>query len=116
MKHFLIGAMGYPLLELAWRGHTHPSMALAGGLSASMIHQVGRTDLPFLNKVLLCGAGVTAVEGLCGFIWNRRHQVWDYRRIPLNWRGQVCLPYTVAWCGISAIYLFAERAIRQSSH
>ena len=36
MRSFLIGAVGYPLLELAWRGHTHPSMALAGGMSAML--------------------------------------------------------------------------------
>ena len=115
MKFFLIGAVGYPLLELAWRGRTHPSMALAGGLSTSLIHRIGRTDLHPVNKVLLCGAGITVIEAACGLIWNRRHQVWDYRHMPLNWRGQVCLPFALAWCGLSAAYLLAEKAITKAA-
>lgn len=114
MKFFLIGAVGYPLLELAWRGRTHPSMALAGGLSTSLIHRIGQTSLHPVGKALLCGAGITAIEAGCGLIWNRRHRVWDYRRMPLNWRGQVCLPFTLAWCGLSAAYLLAEKTITQS--
>ncbi len=115
MKSFLIGAIGYPLLELAWRRRTHPSMALAGGLSAALIHRIGRTSLHPLAKVLLCGAGITGVEAACGLVWNRRHQVWDYRHMPLNWRGQVCLPFSLAWCGLSAAYLLAEKGISQAS-
>lgn len=115
MRSFLIGAVGYPLLELAWRGRTHPSMALAGGMSAALIHRIGQTSLHPLSKVLLCGMGITAIEAGCGLVWNRRHQVWDYRRLPLNWRGQVCLPFSLAWCGLSVAYLLAEKAISQAS-
>ena len=115
MRSFLIGAVGYPLLELAWRGRTHPSMALAGGMSAALIHRIGQTNMPPLGKVLVCGMGITAIEAGCGLVWNRRHQVWDYRHMPLNWRGQVCLPFSLAWCGLSAGYLLAEKTINQAS-
>jgi len=37
----------------------------------------------------------------------RQHQIWDYRRMPLQWRGQVCLPYTALWCLLSAAVLTA---------
>lgn len=109
MKCFLIGAVGYPLLELAWRGRTHPSMAMAGGLSTLLMHRVGKAPLSLPTKALLCAAGITGIEAGCGVIWNRRHQVWDYRRVPLNWRGQVCLPYSLIWCGLAAAYLQAEK-------
>ena len=115
MKSFLFGAIGYPLLELAWRGRTHPSMSLAGGLSTMLIHRIGHTRLSLLRKSLLCGAGITGIEAICGLIWNRRHQVWDYRGMPLNWRGQVCLPFSLAWCGLSVVYLLATRAISKAS-
>ena len=113
MQPFLIGAVGYPALEVLWRGRTHPSMALAGGLGAAMIHRVHRTALPPLGKSLLCGAGITAIEAACGLCWNRRHQVWDYRRMPLNWRGQVCLPYAALWCLLSGAYMGAENLLRR---
>lgn len=114
MKSFLSGAIGYPLLELAWRGRTHPSMALAGGLSTMLIHRISKTKLSLLGKSLLCGAGITGIEAVCGLIWNRRHQVWDYRGMPLNWRGQICLPFTLAWCGLSFAYLFAEKVFSRA--
>lgn len=115
MRSFLIGAIGYPLLELAWRGRTHPSMALAGGMSTMLIHQINNSRMSLLKKALLCGAGITGIEAVCGLIWNRHHQVWDYRRMPLNWRGQVCLPFTLAWCGLSAAYLLAEKLLSGAS-
>ena len=56
---------------------------------------------------------LTAIEAACGLCWNRRHQVWDYRRMPLNWRGQVCLPYAALWCLLSGAYMGAENLLRR---
>ncbi len=110
MRYFLIGAAGYPLLEIAWRGRTHYSMAIAGGLSTMLLHRISRTKLLPCVQCFLGGIGITAVETVCGRIWNKHHQVWDYRRMPLNWRGQVCLPYSLLWCGLSAIWLHLDKA------
>jgi len=115
MRSFLFGAIGYPLLELAWRRRTHPSMVLAGGLSSMLIHRISKINLPLFGKSLMCGAGITGIEAICGLIWNRRHQVWDYRRMPLNWRGQVCLPFTLAWCGLSFVYLIIGKVFSRAS-
>ncbi len=109
LKSFLTGAAGYPLLEILYRGRTHYSMALAGGAGLCLIRLISRLRLPVLMKALLCGSGITAIELLCGLIWNKDHRVWDYRRLPLNFRGQICLPYTLLWCGMSACLLLAER-------
>lgn len=103
MKHmFLLGAAGYPILELIYRGRTHYSMVVAGGLSSVLIGKVRRTRLNLLTRSLLCGAGITAIEYACGLIWNRQYGVWDYRNAPLNYQGQICLPYTLLWCTLSA--------------
>ena len=99
---FLLGAAGYPALELLTRGRTHYSMAIAGGLSLMLIRRVQRMRRSLSVRALLCGAGITAIEYACGRIWNRNWRVWDYRRMPLNHRGQVCLPYTALWCLLSA--------------
>lgn len=102
MKHpFLLGALGYPMLEMRFRGRTHPSMALAGGLSCMAIRRIGRSRAPFPCRAVMCGLTITGIEAGCGLIWNRRYQVWDYRRMPLQWRGQICLPYTLLWCMLS---------------
>lgn len=99
---FLLGAVGYPALEVLTRGRTHWSMGIAGGLSTLLIAQVRRLQRGLLLRSVLCGAGITAIEYACGRVWNRDFRVWDYRRMPLNLRGQVCLPYTALWCALSA--------------
>lgn len=109
MRYFLIGAAGYPLLEIAWRGRTHYSMAIAGGLSTVLLHRISRTELRPCMQCVLGGISITAVEAVCGRIWNKHHQVWDYRRMPLNWRGQVCLTYSLLWCGLAAIWLHLDK-------
>ena len=104
VRPFWIGAAGYPLLELCWRRRTHPSMALAGGLSMKLLwilHRTGK-DRPVWQQALLGGLMITGIEYGVGKVFNRRYQVWDYRRTPMNWQGQICVPYSLAWCALSA--------------
>ena len=109
LKAFLLGASGYPLLELLTRGRTHYSMALAGGLSTAAFHRISRGRICLPVRMLAGGAAVTIIEGLCGLIWNRRYRVWDYRKMPLNWRGQICLPYTLLWTGLAGLWMLIDR-------
>lgn len=115
MKHpFLLGALGYPLLEICARGRTHWSMALAGGASCAAIRRIGQSGMHPLGKALAGGLAITGIEALCGCLWNRRHQVWDYRRQPLNWRGQVCLRYSALWCLMAAGILYIDNLARRA--
>ena len=110
IRPFLTGAVGYPMLEILWRRRTHPSMALAGGLSMMLLHRLSKKDKPgMLLKSMMGGAGITAIEYAVGLIWNRKHQVWDYRRMPMNIKGQVCLPFSLVWCGLSGVVLMVSR-------
>ena len=61
------------------------------------------------------GALNAGVEYAFGLVFNRRHQIWDYRRMPGNVRGQICLPFTLAWCGLSALALGGMRLLPHSS-
>lgn len=115
MSHpFLIGAAGYPLMELCWRRRTHPAMALAGGVSMKLLSLL-KKDRPLWQNALLGGLMITGVEYAIGQLCNRRYQIWDYRRTPMNVQGQICVPYTLAWCALSAAACAAMRFGRQSS-
>ena len=109
MQAFLIGATGYPLLELMTRGRTHPSMALAGSVSATVLHRIARMHRPLWQKAMLGGMAITAVEALCGAVWNRDHRVWDYRRERLHWRGQVCARFTCLWCLMAGAWMCLDK-------
>lgn len=102
MTVFLLGAVGYPLIEMAYRRRTHPTMALAGGISAVILRRISKTDRPLWQQALLGGLMITGIEYAIGKVFNRRHHIWDYRCAPLNVQGQICLPFTLVWCGLSA--------------
>ena len=111
---FLLGGSAYVGLELLWRGRSHRSMFLAGGLCLLLIGQLEETDpkLP-LPLRLLAGAGIiTAVELGMGLLFNRDYSVWDYRDMPGNWLGQICLPFCLLWIPVSflagRLYLLAK--------
>lgn len=107
---FYLGGMVYTGLELCWRGWSHGSMFLLGGLCFLLIGFLGKVPqpLPRLPRAVVGAGIVTMLELGCGLIVNRQYQVWDYRQESYNFCGQICLPFTVLWIGVSfaAILLY----------
>lgn len=100
---FCIGGGSYVLMELLWRGRSHISMFFAGGTCFLLLGGLDRAR-PRLPLVLrgIAGAGViTMVELLAGLLVNRQYRVWDYREMPMNFHGQVCLPFFALWAPLS---------------
>lgn len=107
---FLIGALGYSLIEVLWRGYTHPSMALLGGFCLIMIYYVNKIllNLPRTAKAFICAILISIAELLCGILVNvvLKLNVWDYSNQPLNLLGQICPLYTLLWFCLSYIILY----------
>lgn len=78
-------------------------MALAGGVAMQGLQAIDRTQKgrPLWQRALMGGLMITGVEYGVGRLFNRRYQIWDYRRTPLNVQGQICLPFTLAWFALS---------------
>ena len=114
---FGIGAVGYCLLEILWRGFTHPSMAIAGGVSFVAIAYIQKAFKPlrFIYRCIIGGLTVSVIEFLFGFVFNivLKRNVWDYTMMPFNLFGQICLLYTVLWCFVSAPMLILSDLLRQ---
>ena len=90
-------------------------MFLAGGVCFLLLGKLDRW-LPRRATVLrgLAGSGViTAVELLIGLIFNRKFKVWDYRRMPMNFRGQVCIPFSVLWMPLSLGAMLLHRRLER---
>lgn len=104
---FFFGAVSYGLIEIIWRGKTHPSMLLAGGICFSFMNIIYNNlkSVHPLYKCLLSGGVITTVELVFGCIFNiiLKQDVWDYSRIPFNLGGQICLLYSVLWALLSII-------------
>ncbi len=116
---FLAGGFIYGIIEIIYRGHTHPSMFVLGGLCLLWI---GGFDSFFVKtpplwaQLIAGGIFITAAEFACGMIFNIALglRVWDYSKIPLNIMGQICPPYFFAWVILSLPAVMTENAIRSA--
>lgn len=98
---FCLGGAAYVGLELLWRGRSHVSMFAAGGVCFLILGAMSRRGWCLWKRGCLGAAAITAVELATGLLVNRDYHVWDYRHLPLNFLGQVCLPFTVLWVPLS---------------
>ena len=112
---FALGGGSYVGLEMLWRGRSHTSMFVAGGLCFLLLGRLSRAKSKLSLPVrCVAGAGIiTAVELVAGLLCNREYRVWDYRQVPMNFMGQICLPYSLLWIPVSlgamALYDLADR-------
>ncbi|MBQ9132710.1 MAG: hypothetical protein IJX62_09630 [Clostridia bacterium] len=113
----LTGGVLYYGLEIVYRGHSHWSMALCGGLCFWWLYGMNRalSHLPLLLRALLSALLITAVELLAGCVLNLwlGMSVWDYRKMPLQLWGQICLPFSLLWFLLSIPVCLLSSWIRQ---
>lgn len=98
---FLIGGIGYGLLEILFRGYTHWTMLLTGGLCFLLFYIINfilKTD-SLIVRCLIATAIITTLEFIVGYIVNiiLKLNVWDYSNRVLNLFGQICLLYSGIW-------------------
>jgi uncharacterized membrane protein len=98
---FVIGESGYSLIELFWRGYTHWTMSITGGLCFLSIYKLNTRMLKasFWKKCLASTSLITGIEFVCGCVINRwlKWDVWNYQAQRLNFMGQICLIYSCLW-------------------
>ncbi len=114
---FMIGAVGYGSIEMIWRGYTHWTMMIAGGLCFVMFSLVADKlkGKHLLLKAAVCAVGVTVIEFIFGVVFNivLKMNVWDYSHMPLNIFGQICPLFTLLWAGIAIAFLPLADIINQ---
>ena len=120
IKYLLLGAIGsiiYMSLEILWRGYTHWTMGVLGGICficLGLINEILSWETPLVLQMLIGSTIITILEFITGCIvnlwlgWN----VWDYSELPLNLLGQICLPFSILWYFISAIGIVIDDYIR----
>lgn len=114
---FLFGAVLYAAIEILWRGHTHWTMAVLGGLLFLLLGGLNNWlpwEMPLLWQIIIGTAIVTAAEFVAGCILNLwlGLGIWDYSNLPGNILGQICPQFTLAWAGLSLIAIVLDDYIR----
>jgi uncharacterized membrane protein len=114
---FLIGGSIYFLMETIWRGYSHWSMFILGGICFVIVGGLNEYygwDMPFWKQCLIGAAVITGLEFLTGLIVNKMcgWTVWDYSGLPLNIMGQICLPYSLLWFVLSGVAIVIDDYLR----
>ena len=113
----LIGGFVYYAFELVLRGWSHWTMFLLGGICFILIGEYNERvdwDTPLIKQGVVGACIVTALEFVVGMIvnvylgWN----IWDYSAVPLNFMGQICLPFSIAWIAVSILAVVVDDWVR----
>lgn len=114
---FIIGGIIYGMIEIAFRGNTHWTMLIVGGLcftGIGLLNEYSHFRPNLLTQAVLGMIIITTLEFISGVViniilgWN----VWDYSGLPLNILGQICLPFCFAWLGLSVVAIFIDDGLR----
>ena len=111
---FLAGGITYILIEIAYRGYSHPLMFVLGGISLILVGLLNERKKPpsIVLQMIEGGLIITILELITGLLFNMDYEIWDYRNIPLNYKGQICLPFTMVWCLLSFLAIKLDDFLR----
>lgn len=114
---FFVGATIYVVIEKLYRGYSHWTMFLLGGIcfiALGLINEVIPWDMPLLLQMFIGGVIITVLELITGCVvnlwlgWN----VWNYSELPFNLWGQISLFSSIVWVGLSLVGIVLDDYIR----
>ena len=114
---FFVGATIYVIIEKLYRGYSHWTMFLLGGIcfiALGLINELIPWDMPLLLQMFIGGMIITVLEFITGCVvniwlgWN----VWNYSELPFNLWGQISLFSSIVWIGLSLAGIVLDDFIR----
>lgn len=114
---FLIGAAAYALIEVAFRGYTHWTMAVLGGILFLLLGGLNEWipwEMPLALQCVIGAVLVTVAEFVAGLILNvwLGLGIWDYSDVPGNILGQICPQFIFAWLWLSLVAIILDDWLR----
>lgn len=112
-----VGGLLYVVLELVWRGRSHWTMFLLGGIcfvALGLINEILPWSMVLWKQILIGMATITVLEFLTGCAvnlwlgWN----VWNYNGLPGNILGQICPQYCLLWLPVSLAGIILDDWLR----
>lgn len=107
------GGTVYYTLEVLFRGFSHWSMFVLGGICMMFFgwqgQMTGWKD-PLYIQILRCTLFVLCGEFITGIFVNKwmGWDVWDYSDQPFHLFGQICLPFAILFSGLCLIGIFCS--------
>ena len=110
-QKLFLGSLGgtiYYTIECIFRGFSHWSMFILGGICFLFFGLQGKETSwtePLWKQVLRCTTFVVSCEFITGIIVNKwmGWEVWDYSDQPYHVWGQICLPFATLFSGLCVV-------------
>ena len=114
---FSLGGIFYLVIEMLWRGYSHWTMFVLGGVCfvlIGVINEFMSYEIPLFIQMLIGTFIITFLEFVTGCIVNLYFglHVWDYYDMPFNIMGQICLPYMFLWFLLSPVCIIVDDYLR----
>jgi uncharacterized membrane protein len=114
---FIVDGSVYVFMEMLFRGYSHISMFILGGICGIIIGGLNNWyswDMSIIKQMFISGIIITILEYITGYIVNIKLKlnVWDYSNMPFNIDGQICLPFSIGWVCISLIGIVLDDWLR----
>lgn len=96
---FGAGGIVYALLEIVFRGYTHWSMIIVGGLAVLAVYLISAMNMSSWRKWILGAVVILTIEFIAGILINMvlGWRVWDYSAHRFHLYGQICLQFAFYW-------------------
>lgn len=119
IKYLFLGSIGgtvYVCLELIWRGYSHWTMFLLGGICficLGLINEILNWSTPLWEQMIIGGTIITVLEFITGCIVNLwlGWDIWNYTWKPNLW-GQISLYSSIGWVVLSVVGIILDDYIR----
>lgn len=114
---FVTGGLLYNLVELAFRGWSHWTMFILGGVCFICLGQINEViiwEMPLWQQVVIGASIITTLEFSTGctvnlwFGWG----IWDYSGMPGNILGQVCPQFFALWLPVALVGIILDDCLR----
>lgn len=117
--YIIMGAI-YCLIEMIFRGHTHWTMFLLGGLCGVLIGLLNEKkftwDTSIITMVIYAEMIVLPLEFITGVILHKilkiHPPIWDYSDLPFNLWGQSSLLFAIMFIPIIILAILVDDYIR----
>ena len=114
---FLLGGSIYYMMEIIFRGYSHVSMFIVGGIAyilIGIINEYFSWDMYIETQALIGVGTVLVLEFISGCILNLwlKLNVWDYSNQFCNILGQVCLLFAIIWIPIVLYAILLDDCVR----
>ena len=114
---WLTGGLIYIGIELLFRGYSHWTMFVLGGICfvcLGLINELIPWKMPLTKQMLIGTVIITYFEFITGCVVNiwLGWGIWDYSNIPGNIMGQICPIFSFLWFWISGAAILLDDWLR----